>query len=207
MTWNVNRRKSLEVAKELPAIEVVLMQELKVRKADMTEVDARAAFHGAPKKTGVGSFREQKENAGQVKWVQNTSQHTAVVYSVEGSDGLLVSAYQPTQGRSVQDFDEALDISRRSSSRRLTGWVWIGGDFNFTAGTWLSGEVFGDDWWQEREPNARACAVRAWAQLCNLEDMTTRGPRYRPRKSRRGRQGQRDGQLDYTFGAGNAIAR
>lgn len=80
-------------------------------------------------------------------WVQHTKRHYAVVCSVEGSAGLIISAYQPAQGRSQQEFDEALDeLGSLIVQAPHTDWVCVAGDFNFTGGTWLSEGIFGNNW-------------------------------------------------------------
>lgn len=162
-SWSDNRQNVQELERELPGVNVALMQEARIAKCR----------HG----------RDRQHNFEQAEWLDTT---TGIVYSVGGSDGLLVSSFQPTQARSAQEFDAALDeLEALSLQARRKDWVCICGDFNSFGGAWLcDGEAFGENWWQERELTARACAVRAWAQGGTFEEITTRASRRNPQTTR-----------------------
>lgn len=51
---------------------------------------------------------------------------------------------QPTQGRSSQEIDEALDeLEGLIIQAPHSDWICVAGDFNFTGSTWLAGNTFG----------------------------------------------------------------
>lgn len=196
----MNKQNLDTCSDHIPKVDVLLLQERKAKGGSMTTAAGWAIFHARPREIGVAAVAVPAADMQRVLWLEAIGNHIGVVYQKESEAILIVSAYIPTRGRPLHAYEQALEnIMVLMTKAPLTSHCAVAGDMNFAGGSWMQGESFGHNWHAGECINPRSNLIKNWAERMDMREVTTSATTMRPTWTRRGRNGQKNTQLDFGF--------